>query len=431
LLVSHFFPPMGGGGVQRVTKFVKYLDDCGWRTTVISGRPEDYWMRDDTLLADLPASASVERTAAASGISVLRRLRPAARGSGAASASRRSSRVFGLLRRAASWTLVPDTYVGWKPFALRAAQAVLVRDPPAVILSSGPPETNHLVGLALRRATGLPWLADFRDPWFGIHLHPAPTAWHRARHARLEGAVLREASAVTCTTTWLRDLLCDRAPRPIAHLQVIRNGFDPADFPPPPPPRAPDTPLRLLHTGMLTLTRSAEGLLAAIARLHTREPELRGAFEVELVGARESRNDAAAAAPELAGCVQVRDYVPHRQAIAAMQAADVLVLIKHVEPRFRGLIPGKLYEYMGAGRPILALVPESEAADLVRDLGWGEVAPPDDPEAIAAALRRLLAAKRSGRLVESYAMRGREQFERRSQAESLAALLAVIAPPGR
>ncbi len=114
-----------------------------------------------------------------------------------------------------------------------------------------------------------------------------------------------------------------------------------------------------------------------------------------------------------------------------MQAADVLVLIKHVEPRFRGLIPGKLYEYMGAGRPILALVPESEAADLVRDLGWGEVAPPDDPEAIAAALRRLLAAKRSGRLVESYAMRGREQFERRSQAESLAALLAVIAPPGR
>src|SRR5205085_610442 len=102
----------------------------------------------------------------------------------------------------------------------------------------------------------------------------------------------------------------------------------------------------------------------------------------ELVGARESRNDTAAAAEALAGCVHLRDYVPHREAIAAMQSADVLVLIKHVEPRFRGLIPGKLYEYMGAGRPVLALVPESEAADLVRDLGWGEVAPPDDPEAI-------------------------------------------------
>jgi glycosyltransferase involved in cell wall biosynthesis len=273
-------------------------------------------------------------------------------------------------------------------------------------------------------------LADFRDPWFGLHLRTPPTAWHRARHARLERAVLARANAVTATTTWLRDLLRARAPRPLERLHVIRNGFDPSDFPPPPPPRPAATPLRLVHTGMLTLTRSAEGLLAAIARLHAAHPDERGAFEVELIGARESRNDAAAQAPALAGCVRVRDYVPHRDAIAAMQAADVLVLIKHVEPRYRGLVPGKLYEYMGAGRPILALVPESEAADLVRGLGWGEVALPDDPEAIAAALERLLAHKRAGRLASIYPMRGREQFERRAQTENLAALLAQIAPPG-
>jgi glycosyltransferase involved in cell wall biosynthesis len=306
----------------------------------------------------------------------------------------------------------------------------VARDPPQAVLSSGPPETNHLVALELHRTTGLPWLADFRDPWFGLHLQRPPTAWHRARHARLERAVLSRAAAVTATTTWLRDLLRERAPRPLERLHVIRNGFDPTDFPPPPPPRPPATPLRLVHTGMLTLTRSAEGLLAAIARLHA-DPQQRGAFEVELVGARESRNDAAAAAPALAGCVRLRDYVPHRDAIAAMQAADVLVLIKHVEPRYRGLVPGKLYEYMGAGRPILALVPESEAADLVRELGWGEVAPPDDAEAIAAALVRLLAHKRAGRLSTVYPMRGREQFERRAQTENLAALLAQIAPPGR
>jgi glycosyltransferase involved in cell wall biosynthesis len=427
LVVSHFFPPMGGGGVQRVTKFVKYLDPCGWRATVIAGRAEDYWMQDETLLADLPASLAVERTAAASGLGILRRLRPA----GAVASSRRSSRLYGALRGAGSFFLVPDTYVGWRPFALRAARDIVARDRPQAVLSSGPPETNHLVALELHRTTGLPWLADFRDPWFGLHLRPPPTAWHRARHARLERAVLARAAAVTATTTWLRDLLRARAPRPLERLHVIRNGFDPSDFPPSPPPRPPATPLRLVHTGMLTLTRSAEGLLAALVRLHTAHPEQRGAFEVELVGARESRNDAAAAAPALAGCVRLRDYVPHRDAIAAMQAADVLVLIKHVEPRYRGLVPGKLYEYMGAGRPILALVPESEAADLVRGLGWGEVAPPDDAEAIAAALGRLLAHKRAGRLSDVYPMRGREQFERRAQTENLAALLAQIAAPGR
>jgi glycosyltransferase involved in cell wall biosynthesis len=167
--------------------------------------------------------------------------------------------------------------------------------------------------------------------------------------------------------------------------------------------------------------------LHALQRLHQRDPAWRSAFEVEMVGGRESHNDQLTAALGLEHCVRWRDYVPHRDAIAAMQSADVLVLIKHVEPRFRGLIPGKLYEYMGAGRPILALVPDSEAADLVRDLGWGEVAPPDDPEAIAAALLRFLAHKRAGRLQSTYPMRGRERFERAAQTAEIAAILDTIA----
>lgn len=424
LVISHFFPPMGGGGVQRVTKFVKYLAACGWRATVIAGRPEDYWMQDDSLLADLPSSARVERTAAASGIGVLRRVRP-----GQTGGSRRSSRLFGGLRRAAAWFLVPDTYVGWQPFALRAARTILANDRPDAIVSSGPPETNHLVAMALQRESGLPWLADFRDPWFALHLYPAPTAWHRARHARLERAVLERADAVIATTAWLGDLLRSRTPR-LRRLQVVRNGFDPADFPPHAAALPPSAePLRLVHTGMLTLTRSAAGLLQGIQRLQRDDPQLRGQFMVEMVGARESHNDALAAELGLADCVHWRDYVPHHAAIAAMLSADVLVLIKHVEARFRGLIPGKLYEYMGAGRPILALVPDSEAADLVRELGWGEVAPPDDPAAIAAALARLHAHKRAGTLLTGYPRRGRERFERRSQAAQLAALLEQIAPP--
>jgi glycosyltransferase involved in cell wall biosynthesis len=427
LVVSHFFPPMGGGGVQRVTKFVKYLEGCGWRSTVIAGRPEDYWMQDETLVGDIPASAHVVRVSGASGIGMLRRVRPA----GSSSSSRRSSTLFGGLRRAASWFLVPDSYVGWRPFALRAARTVLAADPPDALLSSGPPETNHLVVRTLHLESRLPWIADFRDPWFGLHLNPAPTAWHRARHARLECAVLAEADAVLATTEWLAELLRSRAPDR-QNVELVRNGYDPADFVAASPARDPKAPLRLVHTGMLTLTRSVEGLLRGLARVVGERPDLRDAFRIELVGARESRNDTLVEELGLAGQVQLGDYVPHAEAVAAMCAADVLVLIKHVEPRYRGLIPGKLYEYMGAGRPLLALVPESEAATIVRDLGWGEVAPPDDPAAIAAALVRLHEHHRAGRLETAYTRRGREGFERPAQARALGTILdAAVERNGR
>ena len=424
---------MGGGGVQRVTKLVKYLEECGWRATVVCGRPEDYWMRDETLVGDVPASARVLRVGGASGLGVLRRLSSGRRTAGAAAAApaaRRSARGFALLRRATAWTLVPDSYVGWRPFARRAALEALRADPADAILSSSPPETNHLVGLDLHEETGLPWLVDWRDPWFALHLHPAPTAWHRARHAALERRVLRAAAACTVTTTWLRDLVRERAGAGaglLAHLHVIRNGFDPADFVAAgaTAPAAP-APLTIVHTGMLTLTRSASGLLHGLQHLFKQLPATRGRIQVTFLGARESDNDAEVAKLGLGDCVRMQDYVPHAEAIAAMRAAHVLLLIKHTEPRFTGLIPGKLYEYMGADRPILALVPPSEAADLVHGLGWGEVAPPNDAVGIAAALAKLLAHHEAGTLPQAYERRSRERFDRRTQAHDVAALLAQI-----
>lgn len=420
LLISHFFPPMGGGGVQRVTKFVKYLVEHGWRTTIVCGRPEDYWMRDETLLDELPESARVIATAAASGLGILRRLR---RGSGG---TRRSSKGFGLLRGAASWLLLPDSYIGWRPFALRAARTLVREDRPDALMSSGPPETNHLVAAVVRRESGTPWLADFRDPWFGLHLVPAPTGWHRGRHAELERAVLNDADCVVATTTWLRDLLRERS-HGKREIYVIRNGYDPADFAAANhgdqvSGREPSH-LRLVHTGMLTLTRTVTGLLHGLQRLLGRRPELRGTLRLDLVGSHESDNDAWIAKLGLQDSVRLCGYVSHREAIEAMRRADVLVLVKHTERRYRGLIPGKLYEYLGAGRPLLALVPESEAAALVRSLGCGEIAAPDDAEAIAAALERFAEAKRAGALATLYPAPDASGFTRPEQARNLAALL--------
>jgi glycosyltransferase involved in cell wall biosynthesis len=421
-MISHFFPPMGGGGVQRVTKFVKYLSQCGWRTTVICGDPDDYWMRDETLLHDVPESARVIRTAGATGLGMLRRVKRHR------SRERRSSRGFGVLRRAATWVLIPDSYVGWRSFALRAAEKVLERDPPDAVLSTGPPETNHLVGLELKQRTRLPWLVDFRDPWVALHLFEPPTRWHRERNSKLERAVLERADCLVATTAWLRDLLRERHPGTATRLYVIRNGFDPADFPVHRPDPTPGLPLRLVHAGMLTMTRSVDGLLHGLRLLHVRRPELNAAVKIELLGARETANDALVGVLGLEECVRFRGYVPHEEAIAAMLRADVLLLVKHTEPRYLGLVPGKLYEYLGAGRPILALVPESEAAELVRRFERGLTAPPDDPESICAALEQLVEAKRGGTLHARYASEAPAALTRLEQARNLAALLDQIAP---
>jgi len=419
LLVSHFFPPMGGGGVQRVTKWVKYLDTHGWRTTVLCGRAEDYWMRDESLLSDLPQSTRVLRTAAASGLGILRRLRADTPG------DKRSSRGFGGLRRVSEWFLIPDSYIGWLPFALRAAES-LQEDPPDVILSSGPPDTNHLVALRLGPRMARPWVADFRDPWVGLHLLRPPTAWHRRRHAALERRVLARANGVVATTTWLQDLLRQRAPANV-RVHLIRNGYDPEDFTLGAAESRPGGTLRLAHTGMLTLTRSAAGLLRALQLVFARHPELRGQIELELVGARESDNDELVRNLGLQDCVHVRGYVAHAAAIASMRQADVLVLLKHTSERYAGLVPGKLYEYLGAERPILALVPESEAATLVRELGCGIVVGPTDTEAIASALLDLHAAKQSGALAQRFRSGALPRFQRPAQAGELASLLADVA----
>jgi glycosyltransferase involved in cell wall biosynthesis len=177
---------------------------------------------------------------------------------------------------------------------------------------------------------------------------------------------------------------------------------------------------------MLTSTRSAAGLLHAMQALYAARPELRGQLHLELVGARENANDGLVRQLGLEDSVSLRGYVPHAEAIEAMQGADVLVLIKHDDPRYRGLVPGKFYEYLGAGRPVLGLVPESEAAQLIRELHCGEVASSDDPQRIVTSLERLLAAKRSGTLSTVYRCVAPARFQRPEQARNLAALLQLL-----
>lgn len=412
LMIIPFFPPMAGGGVYRPLSFVRYLRDHGWQPTVIAPRGDAFWIRDETLTALIPGDVRVVRTETWSGQAILGR-----RG---ARAQKRSSRGFGGLRRAAAALLLPDSYLGWYPFAVRAAMREATSGDYDALYSTSPPETAHLVGRAVQRRTRLPWVADFRDPWMNLRLLDPPTPLHAAIHRRMERSVCRRARVVV-TTRWNGEVL-SRA-YPDARIARIPNGYDGGEVASVASITPGAGPMRIVHAGMLTQNRSAAPFLEALHAFMGRRPEARGALRVDFVGAREDANELALERLGLGDIARFRDGVAHADALREERAAHVLLLIKHVDPRYDGLVPGKLYEYIGLRRPILALAPAGEARDVVTSLHRGETADPGDVAGIARAIETLYDRFRAGTLDSSYDLSERDELERSRLAGEMARVL--------
>ena len=420
LMIVPFFPPMSGGGVFRPLSFVRYLPQHGWRTTVIAPRGDAFWIRDESLVDAIPADCRVVRTATWSG----QRMLSAWRGREHAVASR-SSRGFGRARRIGSAVLVPDTYIGWYPFALRAALGEAKSHRFDAVYSTSPPETSHLVGRQVHVRTKLPWLADFRDPWMNLRLLEPPSALHARFHRALEARVCTEANAVVAATRWHESVLKELYPS--ARVQRISNGYDGDEIRSVASLAPPRAPMRFVHAGMLTQKRTAVVFLEALVRFFQRRPEARDDVRVELVGAREDENERAVERLGLSDIVELRAAVAHADVLRSERQAHVLLLIKHADARYDGLVPGKLYEYIGLGRPVLALAPEGEARSLVESLRRGEVAAPDDVDAIASKLETLYGHYRAGTLESGYDLAPVPALERERQAGELARVLDSIA----
>lgn len=411
-MLINFFPPAAGGGVYRPLAFVKYLTRLRWRVTVVTPRPGEFWISDPGLLAQIPGTVRVVRTASLSGS----RLLNAAGGTGGGARSRRPSGAFGFLRRIGEWVLVPDTYVGWVPFAVRAAAALCRAGRFDALYSTGPPDSTHLAALRIARRFSIPWVADFRDPWISLYLREPPTPLHRALHRRMERAVAG-AERLLVTTRWHAERLGEAYPG--ARIERIPNGYDEEDFDTHAPAQGPGGTFTMLHCGMLTLGRSTRPFLDGVSRLIRRSPDVAGSVRIVFIGARESANEAWVRRFGLDGIVSFEDNLPHAECIRREISSHVLLLLKHGDERYRGLVPGKLYEYIGARRPILAVAPDGEAARLVTGLKRGETADIDDPAMIAEKVWKMLTLHREGKLEDAYNLARLAEFSRRAETERL------------
>jgi len=415
LMIVNFFPPAAGGGVYRPLSFVKHLSRASWDVTVVTPRPGEFWISDPELEAGIPAGVRVVRTGSLSGLRAMNVFR----GGG----SRRSSGGFGLLRALGELFLVPDTYVGWVPFARRAAAELCREEPFDIVYSTSPPDSSHLVARSVARRFGLPWVADFRDPWIALRLRRPPTPIHRSLHERMERSVM-EAGAVLVTTASHGEAL--RAAYPGARVERVPNGYEEEDFEGLEGVEPPRRPFTILHGGMLTLGRTIGPFLDGLSIFCRERPDARGDIRAVFLGSRETKNEELTARAGLGGVVSFEDNVGHAECVKRERSSHVLLLIKHGDERYSGLVPGKLYEYLGARRPVLALVPEGEAADIVRGNRRGEVAPIGDAMGIAAAISRMYGHYLAGSLDSAYSLEELPGYTRRRAAARLGEIMLSL-----
>ncbi len=298
-------------------------------------------------------------------------------------------RLKGLVAFLRRWAVFPDLQITWVPFALQRAIEVVERQTPAALYSTYPPASAHLLGLLLKRRTGLPWVADFRDAWTTDPLDPDLPTWRQALERQLEQAVVEAADVVVTATELSAEYLRRLYPRAAARVRVITNGFDPEEFAGAHAAPPSEGPLRLVHTGSFSyshLQRSPQSLFAALESLLAEDQAWAARLHLVLAGSLSPAERRGAAALEQAGMVECLGPVERRQAITLQQQAHLLLLLDHARPWAASNVPGKFYEYLAARRPILGLCGPGMVADLMRRLGTGLHAPPDD----VAAIRQVL-----------------------------------------
>jgi glycosyltransferase involved in cell wall biosynthesis len=432
LMIAQAFPPTGGPGVQRSAKFAKYLPACGWEPVVWSADHVDQLPYDESLLADLPADLhrftrpAWSDTAAHRQLTRLLGTLGGRRLLGTAAWQGLDWRLLRLLRRL-SVGMVPDDQ--W-PWVLRSAVPLLGlvrREAIDAVYSTYSPVANHLLGWLVQRVTGLPWVADFRDLWTDDYAYARRSPWRRRIESRLERALLRRANAVVAVTPSQTRILGRHVPEQPEKFVCITNGVDTDDFAGIDPRQArralhgPAERFVLTFAGWFLSDRVDAGLVDGLGRFARWARAQSGSFEFRVVGAISedmSRRFVDAGVP-----LTATGYLPHDEAIGQMLAADVLLLPAPAGANAETLMPGKAFEYLAAGRPILLVgPPDGEVQRLVRDCDAG-VCVESQCEAVCAALTDLWRQWRSGHPRPGCAPDRLQPFTREHLAGRLAEVL--------
>ena len=434
LVITYYWPPSGGSGVQRWVKFAKYLPQEGWQPVIYTPENPEYTAIDHTLEAEIPREAEIIRRPITEPYNLYRKLmgkgastdmKTLTAGAAGGAVTEISSGKKSFKQRLSLWIrgnlFVPDPRVGWVRPSVRFLKKYLAEHPVDVIVTTGPPHSMHLIGQRLHKALGIPWIPDFRDPWSRMyylkHLPMSARTWRRLR--AMEQSVLDECSTVLAVTPLVQEEFQAQTSTPVA---MITNGYDGGDFD---QPVEPDGLFNLVHTGLFAADGNPLNLWKALGVKAWADPEFKQALRLRLVGKVDREVYVAIDEAGLRESVVDLGYCDHLTAVREQLAASVLLLPLRNDPEYRPILPGKLFEYLAARRPILGIGQEDGAmARVLADTGAGVTAGWDNLAAMRDFIDQAWEQHKAGGVP---AVSGDiARFSRRNLTRELAALLEKV-----
>lgn len=406
LLIAYHFPPLSGSsGLQRTLRFAQYLPEFGWQPIVLTVRPEAYEQTDERSLAQVPAGCEVVRTRCLD-----------------------AGRHLSIRGRYPAFAALPDRWASWQLWAARAGERLARERGVRAIWSTYPIATAHKIGATLARRTGLPWIADFRDPMAQQGYPADPRRWQAFK--RIEEAAAEQASRLVFVSPSALELYRGRYPgTPPERFVLIENGYDESSFDglPTVAVKKQGEPPVLLHSGIVYPSERDPGaLLEALGRLardHRIEP---GDFLIRFrAPVHEGLLRTLADRHGVSAFIDIQPAIAYREALSEMLGADALLVMQGANCNEQ--IPAKLYEYLRAGRPIFGLAdPAGDTGRTLAGLGYPLVTPLESADAIERALPAFLQALRAGTL--PIAQRAVvDRYSRRTLTGRFAALLDQVA----
>jgi glycosyltransferase involved in cell wall biosynthesis len=398
LMVTYDFPPIGGGGVQRNLKFLKYLSRLGWDTSVLTVKERDYYVFDHTLLNELDSKTKIYRSGSLDPISISFKVKKLLKKIKDQKTSDKSSNEtvvnedawhVSLYRLIRNWVLLPDGYGGWIPIAYRLGKKIIKEHRPDVLFATFPGPSNAFVTYKLSKKFNIPYVIDFRDGWTDDPYTTFPSYFHRQYHSHYERKILLSAERIIVYGEALKNIFERRYPTLENKVKVITNGFDPEDFTDLKPVSKSKDKVRIVYSGAVYVDRR-ETYINFIKAVASFSDDFRNKFEIIFVGDKLKWATDLVISNRLENVISFTGYLSHKEALNYLASADASLMFLKIGDKVA--LTGKIFEYLGLELPVIACVErEGTCAKLLKSIDHDQgVCDPSDPAAIATKIEKLV-----------------------------------------
>ncbi len=389
LIITYYWPPAGGAGVQRALKFVKYLPQFGWQPIVLTVQNPDSPVEDKSLAADIPNECKVYKTKSLEPFEIYKKFIGKSKNKKIPADVLLKKENASIKEKLAQWIrvnlFIPDAKIGWKYFAVKEGIKIVNKENIDIIFSTSPPQTAGLIARSIAEKTNKKWIADFRDPWMEIvyYQNIKRSAFTKFFDAKLEEKVLSSADGIVSISKGLIDLLKTKANNKFC---LIPNGYDESDFEE--IQQEKNTEFTIAYTGSMSDNRVPYPLLQALKRIIYND----GIKDIKLriVGR---------ATPRLTGLINKEglgnyfiftSFLPHKESTKILQGSDALLLVIDDVPDNEGFLTGKIFEYLGCKKPVFAIGPvNGDANKILQETNSGEMVDYKDNEGAYRLLKQL------------------------------------------